>query len=193
MRELGYPPGYLDEVEDEDKPSGITIFGDGEAKADDEEGELGEKGEASPPRKKMTVEFPGINAPVPENGDPWLWGSTPPPQSSSGRHHHPTASDSRDRGLLVNPGAEHYSSSRYHSYDYGGPATPGLVRSHSDRERRSSSSYYENPPPPPGEAGAWTPHSYSSRHHSSSSERHSRDRERERERDRHYYSSSSRR
>ncbi|KAM0877782.1 hypothetical protein ACQ4PT_035290 [Festuca glaucescens] len=191
MRELGYPPGYLDEVEDEDKPSGITIFGDGEAKAE-HEGELPEQGEPSPPLKRMTVEFPGINAPVPENGDPWLWGSTPP-QSSSGRHHHPS-SDSRDRGP---PGAEHYSSSRYHPYDHG-PATPGLVRSHSDRGRRSSSGYYENPPPPPGEEGAWTPHAYSSRQHSSGSEmssRHSRERERERERDwhdRHYYNSSRR-
>lgn len=195
MRELGYPPGYLDEVEDEDKPSGITIFGDGEAKADHEEGELPEKGDpSSPPRKKMTVEFPGINAPVPENGDPWLWGSTPPPQSSSGRHHHPS-SDSRDRGGP--PGAEHYTSSRYHPYDHGGPAAPGLLRSHSDRGRRSSSGYYENPPPPPpGEESTWTPHAYSSRQHSSSSERHSRDRDRERERerewhDRHYHSSSS--
>ncbi|XP_047069182.1 uncharacterized protein LOC124677230 [Lolium rigidum] len=191
MRELGYPPGYLDEVEDEDKPSGITIFGDGEVKAEHEEGELPEQGEPSPPLKKMTVEFPGINAPVPENGDPWLWGSTPP-QSSSGRHHHPS-SDSRDRGP---PGAEHYSSSRYHPYDHG-PATPGLVRSHSDRGRRSSSGYYDNPPPPPGEEGTWTPHAYSSRQHSSGSEmsRHSRDRERERERDwhdRHYYSSGRR-
>ncbi|KAK1686914.1 hypothetical protein QYE76_047762 [Lolium multiflorum] len=191
MRELGYPPGYLDEVEDEDKPSGITIFGDGEVKAEHEEGELPEQGEPSPPLKKMTVEFPGINAPVPENGDPWLWGSTPP-QSSSGRHHHPS-SDSRDRGP---PGAEHYSSSRYHPYDHG-PATPGLVRSHSDRGRRSASGYYDNPPPPPGEEGTWTPHAYSSRQHSSGSEmsRHSRDRERERERDwhdRHYYSSGRR-
>ncbi|KAM0823559.1 hypothetical protein ACQ4PT_070795 [Festuca glaucescens] len=192
MRELGYPPGYLDEVEDEDKPSGITIFGDGEAKAEYEEGELPEQGEPSPPLKRMTVEFPGINAPVPENGDPWLWGSTPP-QSSSGRHHHPS-SDLRDRGP---PGAEHYSSSRYHPYDHG-PATPGLVRSHSDRGRRSSSGYYDNPPPPPGEEGAWTPHAYSSRQHSSGSEmlsRHSRERERERERDwhdRHYYSSGRR-
>ncbi|KAH9625068.1 hypothetical protein KSS87_010558 [Heliosperma pusillum] len=30
MRELGYPPGYLD-PEEENQPSGITIFGDGEA------------------------------------------------------------------------------------------------------------------------------------------------------------------
>jgi hypothetical protein len=71
------------------------------------------------------------------------------------------------------------------------------VRSHSDRGRRSSSGYYDNPPPPPGEEGAWTPHGYSSRQHSSGSEmsRHSRERERERERDwhdRHYYSSGRR-
>ena len=143
----------LDEVEDEDKPSGITIFGDGEVKEEQqhEEGELPEKGEASPPRKRMTVEFPGINAPVPENGDPWLWGSAPPPplQSSSGRHNQHSSSDSRDRAPPAPPGVEHYSSSRYHSYDYG-PAIPGAGR-------RSSSGYDD---------GAWTPSpSFSSRQH----------------------------
>ncbi|VAI00601.1 unnamed protein product [Triticum turgidum subsp. durum] len=189
MRELGYPPGYLDEVEDEDKPSGITIFGDGEVKEEQqqqEEGELLEKGEASSPRKRMTVGFPGINAPVPENGDPWLWGSAPPPplQSSSGRHNQHSSSDSRDRAPPAPPGVEHYSSSRYHSYDYG-PAIPGAGR-------RSSSGYDD---------GAWTPSpSFSSRQHSGSGsgsrERErdwerdrERERERDRERDRHYYSS----
>ncbi|KAF7046939.1 hypothetical protein CFC21_055926 [Triticum aestivum] len=189
MRELGYPPGYLDEVEDEDKPSGITIFGDGEVKEEQqqqEEGELLEKGEASSPRKRMTVGFPGINAPVPENGDPWLWGSAPPPplQSSSGRHNQHSSSDSRDRAPPAPPGVEHYSSSRYHSYDYG-PAIPGAGR-------RSSSGYDD---------GAWTPSpSFSSRQHSGSGSgsrererdwerERERERERDRERDRHYYSS----
>ena len=164
------------------------------AKAEHEEGELPEQGSPTPPpRKRMTVEFPGINAPVPEKGDPWLWGSTQPPQSSGRHHHHPSSDSLRDRGGP--PGAEHYSSSRHHPYDHGVLATSrGLVRSHPYRGRRSS---YENPPPPPGEEGSWTPHAlYSSRQHSSSSDRHSRDRERERERewhDRHYYGSSSRR
>lgn len=186
MRELGYPPGYLDEVDDEDTPSGITIFGDGEVKADHEEGELPEHGEPSPPRKRMTVEFPGINAPVPENGDPWLWGSAPP--QSSGRHHSSDSREQRDRGP---PGIEHHSS-RYHSYDYG-PATPGLGRPHSDRGWRSSSGY-ENLP---ADDSARTPHGYSSRQYSGQnspssemSSRHSRERERDRDRhDRHYYSS----
>ncbi|KAL6604799.1 hypothetical protein ACP70R_042743 [Stipagrostis hirtigluma subsp. patula] len=172
MRELGYPPGYLDVVDDEDKPSGITIFGDAEVKLEYEEGELPEQGEPSPPRKRMTVEFPGINAPIPENGDRWLWGSTPP--QSSGRHHSSDSRDYRDRGP---PGVDHYSS-RYHSYDYG-PASPSLGRSHSDRGWRSPTRYENSP----ADDGAWTPHSYPSRqyssHHSTSSEmssRHSRDR-----------------
>ncbi|TVU01665.1 hypothetical protein EJB05_52868, partial [Eragrostis curvula] len=176
MRELGYPPGYLDVVDDEDKPSGITIFGDGEAKLECEEGELPEHGEPSPPRKRMTVEFPGINAPIPENGDRWLWGSTPP--QSSGRHHSSESREYRDRGP---PSVDHYSS-RYHSYDYG-PQSPSLGRSYSDRR---SPSRYENST---ADDGAWTPHSYPSRqyssHYSSSSEtssRHSRDRH-----DRHYH------
>uniref|UniRef100_A0A0A9DMD6 Nucleic acid binding protein n=1 Tax=Arundo donax TaxID=35708 RepID=A0A0A9DMD6_ARUDO len=178
MRELGYPPGYLVVVDDEDKPSGITIFGDGEVKLEYEEGELPEQGEPSPPRKRMTVEFPGINAPIPENGDRWLWGSTPP--QSSGCHHSSDPREYRDRGP---PGVDHYSSTRYHSYDYG-QLSPSLRRSYSDRRR--SPSRYEDPPV---DDGAWTPRSYPSRqyssHYSSSSEmssRHSRDRH-----DRHYH------
>lgn len=65
MRELGYPPGYLD-VEDEDQPSGITIFADEESKKETEDNV---KVDVSEPRKKRSVDFPGINAPVPENGD----------------------------------------------------------------------------------------------------------------------------
>lgn len=175
MRELGYPPGYLDVVDDEDKPSGITIFGDGEMKLEYEDGELPEQGEPSPPRKRMTVEFPGINAPIPENGDRWLWGSAPP--QSSGRHYSSDSRDYRDRGP---PGADHYSP-RYHSHDYGPP---------SDRGWRSPSRY-ENLP---ADDNAWTPHSYPSRqysgHYSSSSEmslRHSRDRDRDRHESRHYH------
>ncbi|KAG2659134.1 uncharacterized protein LOC120705046 isoform X3 [Panicum virgatum] len=180
MRELGYPPGYLDVVDDEDKPSGITIFGDGEVKLEYEEGELPDQGEPSPPRKRMTVEFPGINAPIPENGDPWLWGSTPP--QSSARHHSSDSRDYHDRGTL---GADHYSS-RYHSHDYG-QLSPSLGRSHSDRGWRCPSRYDNLP----ADDGAWTPHSYPSRQYSgqdsSSSEmssRHYRDRDRDRDRDR---------
>ncbi|XP_066327679.1 uncharacterized protein [Miscanthus floridulus] len=185
MRELGYPPGYLDVVDDEDKPSGITIFGDGEVKLEYEEGELSEQAEASPPKKRMTVEFPGINAPIPENGDQWLWGSAPP--QSSGRHHSLDSRDYHDRGP---PGADHYSS-RYHSHDYG-PLSPSLGRSHSDRVWRSPPRYDNLPVP--ADDGAWTPHSYPSRqysgHYSSSSEmssRHSRDRDRDRHDSRHYH------
>ncbi|CAN0916298.1 Zinc finger CCHC domain-containing protein 8 [Linum grandiflorum] len=112
MRELGYPPGYLDSDE-EDQPSGITIFGEEEVISDlikkeviseeQEEGEINdveektveeegaikemnvvkpgkkktviEEGEMNEMKaKKKTVEFPGINAPIPENADEWLWG-----------------------------------------------------------------------------------------------------------------------
>jgi zinc finger CCHC domain-containing protein 8 len=159
-------------VDDEDKPSGITIFGDDEVKLGCVEGELPEKGEPSPPRKRMTVEFPGINAPIPENGDQWLWGSTPP--QSSGHHYSYESREYRDRGPVV----DHYSS-RYRSYDYG-PQSPSLVRSHSDRR---SPSRYESLP---ADDGAWTPHSYPGRqysgHYSSSSDMSSRY-----SRDRHYH------
>ncbi|XP_074274679.1 uncharacterized protein LOC141598800 [Silene latifolia] len=69
MRELGYPPGYLD-LEEEDQPSGIAIFGDDETpKVDINDPSLDERKS----QKKMMIEFPGINAPIPENADQSLW------------------------------------------------------------------------------------------------------------------------
>lgn len=70
MRELGYPPGYLDEDE-EDQPSGITIFTDKDM-AEQEDGEI-IGADSSKPKRKMSVEFPGINAPIPEKADERLW------------------------------------------------------------------------------------------------------------------------
>ncbi|GFS44122.1 proline-rich spliceosome-associated (PSP) family protein [Actinidia rufa] len=97
MREIGYPPGYLDfwnaykgglvrfgvraengdwgegygrwgkDAEYEDQPSGIMIFADEENKKG-EDGEISETNRPEPP-KKMSVEFPGMHAPIPENAD----------------------------------------------------------------------------------------------------------------------------
>ncbi|XP_074591959.1 uncharacterized protein LOC141847773 [Curcuma longa] len=74
MQEIGYPPGYLDDDEDEDLPSGITIFAD-ETKQEFKDGELPERCDLEPPRKKMSVAFPGINAPIPDNADSKRWGT----------------------------------------------------------------------------------------------------------------------
>ncbi|XP_068637811.1 uncharacterized protein [Aristolochia californica] len=72
MRDIGYPPGYLDsEVEDE--PSGITIYGDDEPKNECEDGEILETAEPGRQENKMSVTFPGVNAPIPKNADEWLW------------------------------------------------------------------------------------------------------------------------
>lgn len=76
MRKLGYPPGYLD-FEEEDKTSGITIYTD--EKEDKENDELMFKLDNKEPQKKMSVYFPGINAPIPENGDQIRWAA---PQSA---------------------------------------------------------------------------------------------------------------
>ncbi|KAK9105553.1 hypothetical protein Scep_022397 [Stephania cephalantha] len=73
MREIGYPPGYL-EPDDEGQPSGITIYADGKTEEDQEDGELNERYNPEP-RKKKSVEFPGINAPIPENADERRWSS----------------------------------------------------------------------------------------------------------------------
>ncbi|KNA03931.1 hypothetical protein SOVF_204530 [Spinacia oleracea] len=81
MREIGYPPGYL-ELEDEDVPSGITIFADEEIKEDKEEGEILEAEVVETPQKK-SVEFPGMNAPIPNDADERVWAARP---SNSDRH-----------------------------------------------------------------------------------------------------------
>ncbi|KAH9321218.1 hypothetical protein KI387_015857 [Taxus chinensis] len=76
MRELGYPPGYLDS-DGPDDPSGIVIYADDEDMELEEEGELLESDiSKSSELKKMTVPFPGINAPIPENADGRLWGGS---------------------------------------------------------------------------------------------------------------------
>ncbi|XP_057528621.1 uncharacterized protein LOC130807432 [Amaranthus tricolor] len=85
MRELGYPPGYLDE-EEEDKPSGIAIFGDEETSNIHIKSELLLDATQSP--KKMRVEFPGINAPIPVNADhrKWMPPIVPAPDCSWNQH-----------------------------------------------------------------------------------------------------------
>ncbi|KAI3970976.1 hypothetical protein MKX01_024623 [Papaver californicum] len=76
MREIGYPPGYMD-PDSEDQASGIKIYLDEKTRVDQEDGELSETDEPEQPeqKKKMSVEFPGINAPIPENADERRWAS----------------------------------------------------------------------------------------------------------------------
>nr|GFC79080.1 zinc finger CCHC domain-containing protein 8-like [Tanacetum cinerariifolium] len=102
MREMGYPPGYLD-AEDEDRPSGIEIFGEevvvvAAVKQETEDGEILDMDISPPhdtaiqtpksePPKKMSVQFPGVNAPIPENADEWrekVDGKEPLPGSTPG-------------------------------------------------------------------------------------------------------------
>ncbi|XP_031279271.1 uncharacterized protein LOC116137722 isoform X2 [Pistacia vera] len=155
MRELGYPPGYLD-PDAEDQPSGITIFADEEIKEEQEDGEILET-DTPEPQKKMTVKFPGINAPLPENADERLWAAgslnpDPPRDRSHHRMSHRTESmtrghhydqrwsrDSRDDGP---PGCDPVSSypPRYGGHDFGHSShsrSPSLGRSHSERGWRS--------------------------------------------------------
>ncbi|XP_027357852.1 uncharacterized protein LOC113867079 isoform X2 [Abrus precatorius] len=153
MREIGYPPGYLD-VDDEDQPSGITIYTDREI-AEQEDGEIMEA-DCSKPKRKMTVEFPGINAPIPENADERLWSARAGPSSSDtsrnwsqhrsnynsdhgGREYHREhrSGDLREDGPPGDPG---YSSSRFSFHPrYGGhdsiPRSPSRGRSQYDWSR----------------------------------------------------------
>ncbi|KAL0682672.1 hypothetical protein Bca4012_049520 [Brassica carinata] len=145
MREIGYPPGYL--AVEEDHLSGITIFDEEETEPEEEEkeGEVkAEDGEilevaassSEPPQMKMTVEFPGINAPIPENADVWLWQQRK--NTGHGYNH-----DYQYRGVMGPPGVELSSSypPRYGGirYDHGFGSiarSPG-----SESERR----YYYSP------------------------------------------------
>ncbi|KAF7820013.1 Zinc finger CCHC domain-containing protein 8 [Senna tora] len=156
MRDLGYPPGYLDV--DEDQPSGITIYGDEEIR----EQEDGEILEADYPKskRKMTVEFPGINAPIPENADERLWtAASSSSDISRNRPQHRSNYSSTDYGSrgyyrdrrssadFVDdgpPGDPGHSSSKYSFHPrYGGydndysPQSPSWGRSLSDRSWRS--------------------------------------------------------
>ncbi|CAL5415136.1 unnamed protein product [Camellia sinensis] len=72
------------EVEEQEQRSGITIFTDeGNKEEKEDDGEIGkilEKVYPDRPRK-MNAEFPGINAPIPENADERRW-TTAGPSSS---------------------------------------------------------------------------------------------------------------
>ncbi|GAY46217.1 hypothetical protein CUMW_095280 [Citrus unshiu] len=164
MRELGYPPGYLDS-EDDDQPSGITIYADREIKEGQEDGEIIETGSPAS-KRKMTTEFPGINAPIPENADERLWAARPSSSDSSrdrshhrlnhhsesisrGRYHEQRWSrDYRDDGP---PGVDPVSSypPRYGGYDYysSHSRSPTRGRSYSDRDRDDYASHgsYSSP------------------------------------------------
>ncbi|KAF3443923.1 hypothetical protein FNV43_RR13613 [Rhamnella rubrinervis] len=138
MREIGYPPGYLD-PDEVDRPSGITIFDDEEIK-EQEDGEIIEQEHPESPQRKMTVEFPGVNAPIPANANEERWAAatlysdtyrsqshhrlnhTSESVSSRGHHHIEQRwhRDSRDDGPPgVEPGYSTPTSSypRYGSYD----------------------------------------------------------------------------
>ncbi|WCJ25418.1 Proline-rich spliceosome-associated (PSP) family protein / zinc knuckle (CCHC-type) family protein [Euphorbia peplus] len=154
MRELGYPPGYLD-AEEEDQPSGITIFADEDAKVEQEDGEIIETECPELPPKKKAVDFPGVNAPIPENADERAWAAGPSSydpyrkrshnrsdhssESMNRRHHHEqrASRDSIDEGppgvnSVFSPPASSYPP-RYGNYD----STASFARSYSDRGRRS--------------------------------------------------------
>ncbi|XVF63182.1 hypothetical protein PTKIN_Ptkin09bG0067600 [Pterospermum kingtungense] len=140
MREIGYPPGYL--ADDEDQPSGITIYGDGETNEGQEDGEIAEMVPPEP-QKKMTIEFPGINAPIPVGADEKLW--VPGPSSSelsrSRSHHRLNHSfEPSSRGL-------HHEQRYYGDFEDEGP--PGV-------DSRFSSSY------PPRYGNYDSPHSFHS-------------------------------
>ncbi|KAK8520150.1 hypothetical protein V6N12_004111 [Hibiscus sabdariffa] len=139
MREIGYPPGYL-APEDDDEPSGITIYADAETDGH-EDVEIAEMVQPEP-RMKMVVEFPGINAPIPAEADEKLWAPGPsssePFRRSQSHYRSNHSSDPGSRGL-----------ERRHYGDYEDEGPPGV-------DTRVSSSY----PPRYGDYDS----SYSPRH-----------------------------
>lgn len=132
------------DADSEDQPSGITIYADGEVKVEQEDGEIVET-DLPEPQKKRSVEFPGINAPIPENADEKLWAAGP---SNSDSH--------RDRS--------HHRSNHY---------SESISRGHL-REQRWSRDYRDDGPPgcdpvvspstsnyPPRYGFSYSPHSSS--------------------------------
>ncbi|XP_021718224.1 uncharacterized protein LOC110685974 [Chenopodium quinoa] len=101
MREIGYPPGYIDEDEEE-QPSGISIFGDEETQNLDGKNDL--QLDVGKSQQKFTVDFPGINALIPENADQMKWAAPviPAPEhawnQSNNRWNH--ARDSLNNGVF---------------------------------------------------------------------------------------------
>ncbi|KAL1223028.1 hypothetical protein V5N11_024515 [Cardamine amara subsp. amara] len=154
MREIGYPPGYL--APEDDHLSGITIFGEEletREEIESEDGEILEKANPPEPQMKKTVEFPGINAPLPENADVWLWEAAPSYRSSSrsGRWQQQRTSrghDYRDDGPLdVEPSSYPPRYGSRNDYGYGSKdyrsrsRSPGVDRYISERSKRDYSSY----------------------------------------------------
>ncbi|XP_027150825.1 uncharacterized protein LOC113751144 isoform X1 [Coffea eugenioides] len=134
MREIGYPPGYLD-PDNEDQPSGITIFGDEENGEDTEEGEILDSSHPEPARK-MSIEFPGVNAPIPQNADEMRWAAGPSDLNMSRNRSYSRSNRTSDSG----------SRGHYH-------------------EQRLSRSFEDDEPPPPGcEVGSPSWSSYSHRY-----------------------------
>lgn len=163
MREMGYPPGYLDVIEDEDQPSGITIYADEKIQEDYEDGELPERGEPEPPERRMTVEFPGINAPIPENADYRRWAT--PPTGYSGSMSFKSRSHTRSSRLSESHRG-HYHDERWSAdqRDDGPPGSKhGLPSSMAGYSPRYSP-YDQNPIPRSpsqgrsiSESGWWSP------------------------------------
>lgn len=110
----------LVDIDNDDQHSGIVIFSDGETKHEKlhEDGEiLGE------PRHKKSVEFPGINAPIPEKADERLWtvGYSRSDYSSRYRLHHRSGYSSEQTISRSYHGSDNTRWSREdYSRNYGG-------------------------------------------------------------------------
>ncbi|XVE57237.1 hypothetical protein DITRI_Ditri04bG0075300 [Diplodiscus trichospermus] len=127
LREIGYPPGYL-APDDEDQPSGITIYGDEETNEGQDDGEITEMVHPEPHRK-MAVEFPGINAPIPVEADEKLWAPLPSSSESCSSRPHCRLSHSSEAGSRG-----HHQEQRYFG-DFEDEGPPRV-------DSRFSSSYH---------------------------------------------------
>lgn len=118
---------------------------------ENEDGEILEKANPPEPQMKKTVEFPGINAPFPENADEWLWEAGPSHRnnSRSGRWQQRTnrGNDYRDDALGVESSSYPPRYGSRYDYGYGSKdyrsrsRSPGIDRSVSERSKRDYSSY----------------------------------------------------
>lgn len=158
------------------EPSGLTIFGEEEIKEEQEkeDGEIQDMEMSPPPElptlpKKMSVDFPGINAAIPANADKRLWAPTSSnadsfdyrsnrsfdyPSDSTGRDQFRESRWSRDSGDDGPPGVNTsvYSYSSWHaSYNptdsFQSPRGDGHLSRSSSYERSEkdrSSGHHDN-------------------------------------------------
>lgn len=144
MREMGYPPGYLD-LEEEDQSSGIVIYENEDSKEENENVNPAE------PKRKTSVDFPGINAPIPVNADQSRWAAPiiQPTGFNSCSNNSPLNHSNNpcwwpDYRRESNPFMSEFAACNNQSYALGFPLLSKYANEYWDHINQPSPYYYQN-------------------------------------------------